>query len=362
MKRPQHIHQLVHSFVDHDAISSHVRHTQRVIREMGLESNVYATEWRGKRSHASAYQEMPAAAPDDIVLYHLSTASGIANYLHARPEQLGIVYHNSTPFEYLEAWEPSVAPELKITREQLGDLAPRTKWGIGVSQYNADEMEGYGFEHRKVAPILFDAADFDREIDQKTDDMLSQVRAGGGNNWLFVGRVTPHKCQHEIVKALWVHRNVYGADSRLHIVGGLSSHRYWSVLNQYIEVLGLADVVDVTMGVDNATLGAYYKNADVFVCLSEHEGFGVPLLEAMHAGAPVVAYDAAAVGETLGSGGLLLDDKSPAVVAAAIDRVLNDDALNKSLRAAGGRRLADFSLAAAEAQWRALFEEMIEER
>jgi glycosyltransferase involved in cell wall biosynthesis len=99
-------------------------------------------------------------------------------------------------------------------------------------------------------------------------------------------------------------------------------------------------------------LAAHYRAADVLVCLSEHEGFCVPLLEAMHHEVPVVAYEATAVGETLGDGGILLPSKSPGTVAAAVHVVLHDPRRRAQLVAAGTRRMRAFDLSATRAVWR----------
>ena len=110
------------------------------------------------------------------------------------------------------------------------------------------------------------------------------------------------------------------------------------------------------LSVSGGALAAYYRNADIFACLSEHEGFGVPLIEAMHHSIPVVAYNAAAIGETLGDGGLLLDVKSPSVVAATWDRIMRDDTVRRQLIEAGKCRLSDFSLEKSSQRWRHVIE------
>ena len=355
------VHQFVQSFVDHDAISSHVRHLRDVIIGMGIRSEVYAGEWRGQRSKASFFRDYDTsgAARDAWTLYHLSTASPIADYLESAPMRVAVNYHNITPYEFMAPWEPAVAPELSAARRQLRSLAGHTEAAIGVSQYNERELQHEGYRNTSVAPILFDPQEFERELDQSTVNELRARKANGGSDWLFVGRLTPHKCQHQIIQALAVYQRLYDPKARLHIVGGLSSHLYWTVLNKYVDVLGLTGSVFITKGVSNGALGAYYQECDAFVCVSEHEGFGVPLLEAMHNDTPVIAYDAAAVGETVGGGGVVLDDKSPARVAAAVHRVLSDDAVRDGVVAAGRTRLEAFSLEQARATWRQAIEKLV---
>ena len=113
-----------------------------------------------------------------------------------------------------------------------------------------------------------------------------------------------------------------------------------------IEELGLSAAVNLAGSVSGAELEAYDDAADVFVMASDHEGFCVPLAEAMGHGVPIVAYGVTAVPETVGGAGLVLDDKSPVPFAAAVGRVFARR--NPAWRAGrGGRkRAAGFDLAA----------------
>ncbi|HVM39234.1 MAG TPA: glycosyltransferase, partial [Acidimicrobiia bacterium] len=152
------------------------------------------------------------------------------------------------------------------------------------------------------------------------------------------------KAQHDVMLAFAAYRRLYDPSARLHFVGGGAVPRYLRALHELATRLGLGDAVQFAGSVSHAALAAHYAAADVFVCLSEHEGFCIPLLEAMHHDLPVVAFAAAAVPGTMGDGGLVLGDKTPPVVAAAVDRVMRDDALRDRLTTAGRARLAAFSL------------------
>ena len=128
------------------------------------------------------------------------------------------------------------------------------------------------------------------------------------------------------------------------LVGASSSNTYETALRSYVDALGLGNEVEITGGVPHAALMAYYDTADVFVVCSEHEGFCVPLLEAMHHRIPIVAYAAAAVPETLDDAGLVLHMKDPCTIAEGVQRVLTDDALREQLVGAGTRRLRAFEI------------------
>lgn len=352
------IHQFVHSYVDYDATATHARHLQRIIREMGYESEVFAGEWRGKLSKAAGFREYRGGA--DVLLYQFATASPLAAFLKERSEQLVLNYHNITPYDLIAPWEPMTAPELTIARQQLQQLNTRTSLAIGVSGYNAAELNDYGFSHTSIAPVLFDPEEFSEEIDPAKDRELKAQKDADTLDILFVGRLAPHKCQHDLIAGLAAYLHAYGGKARLHLVGGISSHRYYSVLQKYAETLGIRHAVNLTKSVSAGELGAYYANADVFTCVSMHEGFGVPMLEAMHQGLPVVAFGAAAIPETLGAGGLLLHDKSPSTLAATWHRLARDEKLRTELVSRGESRIADFALKNTQGRWQEIIAQLVE--
>ncbi len=142
---------------------------------------------------------------------------------------------------------------------------------------------------------------------------LARLRAGGGADILFVGRIVPSKAQHELVKSLWAYRRLYDPRARLHLVGGTSSFEYNKALQEFVHDLGLSSAVRMTGEVSDASLAAHFGAADVYLSLSAHEGFGVPLVEAMVAGVPVVTRGAGAVAETVAGAALVLAAGRPRV-------------------------------------------------
>jgi glycosyltransferase involved in cell wall biosynthesis len=177
--------------------------------------------------------------------------------------------------------------------------------------------------------------------DPRVATELAARRAQGGADILFVGRIVPSKAQHELVKALWAYRRLYDPKARLHLLGGTSSYQYSKSVYDFAEDLGLSEAVRFSGEVSDGALAAHFEVADVFLSLSVHEGFGVPLVEAMTAGLPIVARNAGAVGETVGDAALLLEADDPAYVAAALNRVCTDEVLRRTLVANGRRRAAD---------------------
>ncbi|MGH9282752.1 MAG: glycosyltransferase family 4 protein [Acidimicrobiales bacterium] len=350
------IHQFLPTFAPRDAIGTHALQVRRVLRDMGVESEIYAKGIvRGRalapvasvaRPYRAFARRRPGATGPTWLLYQLSTGSEVADFVLARPEPKLVNYHNVTPASLFAAWEPHLASECALGRRQLRALAPWVELGIAVSGFNRSELDEAGYGRTAVAPVL---ADLDRGTapDPAVRDRLAGARDQGGSDWLFVGRVAPHKCQHDVVRAFAVYRRVYDPRARLHLVGGPGSNAYVTTLERYVASLGLAGAVRLTGSVPAGALRAHFEATDVFVCLSEHEGFCVPIVEAMRHGVPVVAYAATAVPETVAGAGVLLESKDPLTVAAAVHRVLEDGALRDQLVAAGARRAEDFTLARA---------------
>lgn len=340
------IHQFLPALATRDAIGGHTLLVQQTLRGVGVTSDIYAGEvHREARGRARHYREFDGGRPGEptYLLYHASIGCPVATFLAARPEPKLLDYHNMTPSRFFEGWQPEVAALLAMGRCQLADLSD-SELALADSAFNARELQELGYLHTEVVPILLDLDAFGTTIDAAAFEALSRDKRG--TDWLFVGRVAPNKAQHDLVKAFAVYRHVYDAHAKLHMVGGTSSPVYSATLVHYVESLGVADAVEFAGSVSDGVLNAQYRNADVFVCLSEHEGFCVPLLEAMRHGVPIVGYGAAAVAETLGNAGVVLDVKTPGVVAAAVNRVVSTPGLRESIVAAGTRRLDDFSLGA----------------
>jgi len=342
------IHQFV-PYLNEGAIGSHLLEIQRTIRGLGRESEVFAGELpRGPLvGRAHLYTDYGTAFPgqaDDVLLYHLALGSPMARWLIHQPRFLAVDYHNITPFEFFEPWHQRLTEETAQGRLEMHQLAAHTGFSMADSTYNADDLLRAGYEQPAVVPILLDLADLEAAPDPVTLARLSEVKASGGRDWLFVGRMAPNKCQHHLVAAFATYRRFYDPQARLHLVGGPSPDSYFDAVAAYARRLGVAAQVEISGSVSPAEMSAHYRAADVLVGLSEHEGFWVPPLEAWHHGLPVVAFSSTAVPETVGDGGLLLRDKSPDRVAAAVWRLLDDADLRTGLATAGRKRLETFAL------------------
>ena len=340
------IHQIIPVLAPHDAVGNHTLQLQAALRAAGYESEVFAELRFGHLQHAGRpIDEYPDAPPADLLLYQSSTGSNLVEWLLKRPEPLAVNYHNITPASFFDAWDDLAAASMRRARVQLGALARRSTLALADSPFNAAELTELGYSPVVVAPLLLDLESRLAAPDPHVAEHLARTRAG--HHWLFVGRLAPNKCQHDLIGAFAAYRAAYDPGARLTLVGSEAAPSYTDALYSLIDDLGLYGAVTCTGSVTDAELAAYYADADAFVCLSRHEGFCVPLLEAMRHDVPVVALAAAAVPDTVGDAAVLLDDSSPALVAAAVCQLLGDEPFRQALVAAGRRLVAAHSLAGA---------------
>lgn len=334
------IHQLIPSFVPGDATGQAALHLQLLLRRMGHAGSLYADEvGAGLEGLAS-----PAAAlrpqPDDLVLYHHGIASPLSSrYMHL-PCRRGLVFHNISPARFYTGLP--LADALVAGRAQLAAMAPFADVAIGVSDFNAAELRTAGYRNVHTVPLFIEPERFSRD---GADPKLLRQLSGPGPVLLSVSRVMPHKRFEDL---LALHRELLRLrpQARLLMVGGYEpGSRYFKALQR--EAKGLSGVHFLGR-LSHAQLVAAYRSASVFVSMSEHEGFGVPLIEAMAAEVPVLAYAAAAVPETLGGAGIAFDQKRFAFLAELVVDVTEDLSLREALLAGQARRLQHFSAASAQ--------------
>jgi L-malate glycosyltransferase len=348
------LHQFVPNFAAGDAIGVHVRLTQAALRAAGWESEIFYDDAqaavRKLGRHFSTWDRAVDGRNGDAwVLFQLSTGSRMTSFVLDQDVPFGVYFHNITPPRFFERWEPGAADNLRTALGDMRRLAPMARFGIANSTFSRCDLDEAGFSPTAVSPVLLDPKELEGAANERLLARMRRETAGAdgrahGARWLFLGRAAPNKCQHDVIAAFAAYREVYDPGARLTLVGGRTSNVYYRSLELLADELGVGAAVDLTDTISHEEKLACYRAADVFVCLSEHEGFKVPIVEAMHFGIPVVAYASCAVPETVADAGVLLDDKDPFVVATAVDRVLHDDALRADLVAAGRKRAEDFSL------------------
>ena len=352
--------QVIPSLASRDAIGVHTINLRDGLRHVGIDSDIfYGSVTPDVHHEGRSVTELGRSGRNRWLLYQSSIGSPVYDMFAARPEPKLVNYHNITPADLLRDWEPGVAYEVALGRTQLARLATQSGLAVADSAFNESELRALGFQNTAVVPLLIDMARKSEESDQAVGARLAQTKAAGGADLIFVGKLSPHKAPHDLVKMLAVVRRLYDPSARLHLIGSPLGETYEPALRSFVSELGLDNAVNFAGSVSGAELEAYLQAADVFVCASDHEGFCVPLAEAMGHGIPIVAYGVTAVPETVGGAGLLLPDKSPVRFAAAVGKILGDDTLRRHLSAAGLARAGQFDLRDSQRRFVSLVQDAI---
>lgn len=340
-----------------DATGNHTRLIQQLLKNQGISTRIVIAHKYNKQGVVNNSNAADAniitlnewtASADFTILQH-SITSQCVDHIIQKNIPIILNYHNVTPAKFFESWNPQFASVLEASRQQLDKLAPLTIRAIADSHFNAAELKALGIRDVKVVPVLWCL----NTLRTQSPPAPSAIPADSGNI-LFVGRIAPNKCQHDLIKALSV-LSQFRPKATLMLVGEPSPPAYQHALKNLTQHLGLTSQVTFTGKVSDNELRRHYESADVFLSASEHEGFGVPLVEAMSMGLPAVAYAAAAIPETLGGSGLLLNDKSPATLGCTLQRILSDNNLRKTLRDYGIESARRFDISAtSEQMWNAL--------
>lgn len=315
------IHQFIAGFSRGDAISNEAVFMRDIFRQWGYASEIFSESKRIlpelRREAVDVATASSRIQPADVVLLHLSIGSAVNEVFNQLRCRKVILYHNITPPEFFRGVQEEVANLLALGREQARRLAGGADLYLADSQYNALELEAMGASRVTVLPLVLDL----EKLRQKVDRQQLKKWQDGKINVLFVGRVAPNKRIEDLLRAFYYFQRYVEPNSRLICAGsynGMESyHAYQLTLQRDLE---LRDV-EFTGSIPQSWLNAAYRSAQVFGCMSEHEGFGIPLIESMTMGVPVVAYSATAVPDTMDGAGICFRAKRFDAVAEMWGRV-----------------------------------------
>ncbi len=328
------------SFSYGDAIGNHTRAIRDILREAGYESEVFCY-WHHPKLAAEArfFVELEEeVGPEDIVIYHYSLRSPLTLLYQNLSSKRILIYHNITPHRFFLQTNPILVKECYYGRKELPLLAPYTDLALGDSSYNEQELKETGYKKTGVLPIIVDFESLAREYDPSFCEFLKD----GKTNITFVGRVINNKKFEDVIKVFYFYQEFFNSNSRLILVGEYRGfERYFFELMRLVEKLRLKDVI-FTGHVTHEELMAIYRATDVFVCMSEHEGFCVPLIESFYFQIPVVAYASCAVEETMNGGGILVKKKDFPAIAAVIDEIVRNEDFRRKIVEGQNRALKKY--------------------
>ncbi len=340
-----------------DAVGHQILEIASLLRAANVETFFVADTWDRRLTVPvlSPTEFVKRVRADDVAVLHLCSCGEVNRIARDLPCRVVMYYHNITPAAFYIGLEPPVASCLHQARQQLRALRGMGR-AIAGSEYNQREIEQLGFDVIGVAPyvMLLD------ELHAGQDGTIAaearqRFERPGQVTWLSVGRLAPNKRLDDVVRAFAYYHGHIQPASQLILVGRTDGHdRAVAEIRRAIHDNGVEDSVVLAGQLPLEALGAIFRLADVYVCLSEHEGFCIPLVEAMSFDLPVVAFNSTAIPGTLGDSGVLLHEKAPALVAETIHTLLGDPALRDGVIAQQRRRMADFAPAVAREKLRSV--------
>lgn len=323
-----------------DAVSNDIISMSQVLTKMGYKNEIGAISATEKVKNKITKLSHLKISKDDILIYHMSIGSQLSNFvINSKAAKKIMVYHNITPAHFFKGYN-SLLNNCVSGRNQLKNLSWVTDFAMCDSDYNAQELRNLGYKNVVTLPIIFDKNEY---LSTKPSlEVLDKFDDADYVNILFVGRLAPNKKQEDIISAFHIYNKYINHKSRLFLIGSSRGlEKYEESLKDFVNYNDIKNVFFLGHISFNDII-AYYKISDIFLCASEHEGFCVPLLEAMVFKLPIIAYNSSAIPYTLGDSGILYNEKNPALIAEIINMVVNDISLRSEIVRKQSERLRFF--------------------
>lgn len=329
----------------YDAVSNDARQMAVALRGQGHEVALFAMEAHGVDEPVLSHEALAdwITSPRDVVIYHFCTAWDfpLELFRHIRARRV-VRYHNVTPPGFFRGWSDGYVSACGNGRKQIAAFARLgCELYLGCSPFNLEDFAAEGVDAARMAVLApFHPVE---ALAATAPDARRMPDNGGAPLLLMVGRIVPNKSYLELAEALAACVREVDGQSHLLLIGKLAPAlaSYGEAFWQRVDQLGLRERVTLIDDADGPTLRAAYAAATALVMLSAHEGFCVPVIEALALGTPVVAYGSSAIPWTLGDAGLIWDDRDAHLVAASVGRIYADPALREHLLERGRARYRD---------------------
>lgn len=318
--------QILEGYKNGTGTGNFVTAVDELLKRSGIESEIY--------NHTLNYfyleQEIKNIfTPDTLVIYHLAyVMDPLVKYL---PCKKILMFHNITTPDFFDGIEENMRRCCSSGLYDTRNIEPYFECAIAFSEYSKQILLKSGWSSNKihVIPLLV-------RLDKFTgvpDEQIIKKYSDGNKNILFTGRVIFHKKQEDVIKVFENYVKKYEKDARLFLIGEIGSDIYFYSLKEYCKQLGIDHQIIIANHVSFNEYLAYYSIADTFVCMSEHEGFCIPLVEAMYFNIPIIAYNSTAVSDTLNGYGVLFNEKNYNTIAKQIHELdMNNSYRDKILK------------------------------
>lgn len=333
--------QLVHTLSYGDAISGEVLALKRCFADLGYDSQVYSINSHPRlKGEARDYRDFPSDFAGELIL-HYSLGSPLNSvYVECRGATRSVIYHNLTPAKWFRGINPRVTEHIEAGVTELPGLLEKSDRILADSAFNASELKEIGFD-AEVLDLPVDPARWGVEANP---GIAGIIKSDPRIHILHVGRLAPNKCIEDIIRMFYFLHHHITHKSKLWLVGiDIDTELYSFSLKRLVHELKLDHAVEFAGCLADGEVKALYENCSAYLCMSEHEGFCLPVAEAMYFGLPVIAYASSALPETIGQGGVLVHAKKPAELAELVHTVCTDEVLKEQLVKAGRERVAELS-------------------
>lgn len=300
-----------------DAVGNDVIAIKNTLKEKGIVTEIYATSIHKKIPEGTVrpIRRLPELRENDMVIYHFAAEDPLIEVVKTLKCKKILRYHNVTPPEFFKNYDKEAEKNTRNGLKQIREIKDDIDYVMTVSDFNAQNLKDMGYNCPiYVVPILIRFEDYEQEPSKKIIEKYSD----GVKNIVFVGRIAPNKKIEDLISAYDYYHKKIDSNTRLIIVGSCNEKsKYFDFLKRHIKRL-MADNVIFTGHIAFEEILGYYRTASIFLCMSEHEGFCVPLVESMYFNIPIVAYASTAIPKTLNGCGVLLESKNPPEVAEGL--------------------------------------------
>ncbi len=335
------IDQILPAFHRGDAIGDTALHIKKFLKSKGFSSHIYSLTIDDELlDEADFFPNFPKTNSSDIVIFHFALPSPLTDEIKKMQAKKIMIYHNITPAEFFADYSAEMTRITIEGRKQLSSLAEFIDLSLADSEFNRQELEALGFRNTAVFPLF---VDFNR-YNKKENPFIKKLFDDERINILFIGRIVPNKKIEDNIKVLFYYKKYISPLVRLIVVGKTTSlpEYYYSLIRLADEFLLTNEDIVFTGHVLDEELIAYYRIADVFLSLSEHEGFCLPLIESMFFDVPIIAYNCTAVPYTLGNAGILVSTKEVSFLGELIHYLVSNKEFREKIINSQRKRLEEF--------------------
>lgn len=333
--------QLVPTVSRGDAIGNEVFAIDSMLKKRGIKTviygNIIAENVKDKVNELKIWQQPDQ---DDVIVFHMSIYSGLKDLIEQCHCHKIVRFHNITPSCFFAPYNSRLQTLTEDGLTEIMSMKDSFEYAIADSSFNKQNLLSYGYSCPiDVVPIIMTMNDYARDPDP---GIIQQFSDRKGHLLLFVGRIAPNKKIEDVIAAYATFKKYYDPDAMLVLAGSYEcSDLYYRSLRVFINANNIHNVI-FTGHTDFSSILAYYRSADLYLCMSEHEGFCVPLVESMYFRVPVLAFCSTAVPETLGNAGILTDTKDELVNAGLINAILTDTELAARIRKNEEEKLTEY--------------------